>query len=243
MDEATLRAFDDAQRRGLALLRDVVDSLSAGQTEADVARAATERASAHGLSGWYHPPEIWIGERVLRHPKLRKEPSETIRLKRGDLIALDLAPATGDAYADIGTTVCFQAADPPVLEVARDCVRATAGFCSQWKTVGELFIYARAWAINHRMNLAGGEDGAIGHAILPAEGWLATGFPRSARAATHLRRFQVRRLNPRRINGLWAIRPVINDGDAAASFEEVLFINGPDKRYLGRDSVAEVGTL
>ena len=242
MEEAVLAAFDDAQRRGFALLRDVMNSLSAGTTEAQAADAARDLASRHGFDRWYHPPEILFGENT-RSNDVWKTPGAR-KLKRGDMVSVTLGPSSADAYADVGVTEVFGAPDgaeePKVLTVARECARATSGYASQWKTVGELYIYARAWAVNHRLTLV--NDRSIGHALLPPEGNLAVGFPLSAHTITWLRRYQVRRLNPNRVTGLWAIRPNITDGTVAAQFEEVIYVNGPDKRILGRDDISQVGT-
>ncbi len=244
MDEAVLGAFDEAQRRGFSLLRELVAQLEEGQSERDVAEAARDLAGRHGFDRWFHPPEVLFGERT-RSNAVWKEPSKGARLRRGELVSITLGPAGAEAFADVGTTQVFGApsggVEPELLRVAREALRATAGFASQWKTVGELYIYARAWAVNHRLSLV--NERSIGHAILPPEGPLAAGFPHSAHALTWLRRYQVRRLNPTRLSGMWAIRPQITDGTAAAQFEEIIYVSGPDKRILGRDDISQVGAL
>ncbi len=242
MDEAVLRAFDEAQRRGFSLLRELVDQLDEGQSERQVAEAARDLARRRGFDRWFHPPEVLFGERT-RSNAVWKEPSDRARLRRGDLVSITLGPAGAEAFADVGTTLVFGApsGEPELIRVAREALRATAGFASQWKTVGELYIYARAWAVNHRLSLV--NERSIGHAILPPEGALAAGFPHSAHAITWLRRYQVRRLNPTRLSGMWAIRPQITDGATAAQFEEIIYISGPDKRILGRDDISQVGVL
>ncbi len=244
MDQAVLAAFDDAQRRGLALLKDVLDQLSEGMTEVELADAARDLAPNRGFSKWFHPPEVLFGERTASNA-VWKTPSAKSRLRRGELVTVLLGPSDSEAYADVGLTRVFDLAEaaspPPVLSVAREAVRATAGFASQWKTVGELYIYARAWAVNHRMDLV--HERSIGHAILPRDGLLAAGFPMSAHSTTWLRRYQVHRLNPNRVSGMWALRPQIADGKAAAQFAEIIYVDGPDKRILGRDDISEVGTV
>jgi hypothetical protein len=154
----------------------------------------------------------------------------------GDLVSIDLAPAFGEAYGDAGVTVCVGGGAPPaVLDVARACTEAACGFASRWKTVGEIHVFARAWAINRRMDLA--DLGAVGHRVLPREGMLATGFPRSAHLATALMRNRIHRLNPVRMQGMFAIRPVLRAADGAcAAFEEIVWIDGEHKRVLGRDA-------
>ena len=68
-------------------------------------------------------------------------------------------------------------------------------------------------------------------------------FPRSAHATTWLRRHQIRFLNPARLEGAWAVRPMLTDGTHGAAFGEVIYVSGETKKVLGRDSIAEIGTL
>jgi hypothetical protein len=49
--------------------------------------------------------------------------------------------------------------------------------------------------------------------------------------------------NPERLDGIWALRPLVRDGDLAASFEEVIYVNGDERKILGRASIEEAGTL
>ena len=240
MDPQLLDDFDDAQRRGFALLSELVRSLESGMAESDIDATARDLARKHGFSRWFHPPEILVGGHTTSNA-VWKLPSRKRVLEPGQLVVIDLGPGDERVYADVGTTVAFGVENPPLLHVARECCRATMGYGSQWKTVGELFVYAKAWATNNRLTLA--STRSIGHAILPRGPMLAWNYPRSAHAATWLRRNQIRFLNPLRLQGLWAVRPLISDGAQAASFEEVLYVHGDEKRILGRDSLDEVGTL
>jgi len=240
MDTTVINQFDEAQKVGFQILAQTVAQLQEGMTEADLADVADRLAQEHGSTGCFHPPEIQFGTQTTSNA-VWKTPSKTRTLKAGDLVVLDLGPAFGDAYADVGTTVAFGAEEPPVLEVARECVRATCGFASQWKTVGELYVFSKAWAVNHRLTLA--STRSIGHAILPKEGKTRFHFPRSAHAATWLRRHQIRFLNPARLQGMWALRPLLSDGNYGAAFEEVIYVSGDTYRVLGRDKPSEIGTL
>lgn len=236
---AGIARFDDAQRRTIAYTRDVLRRLEAGMSERDIYELVETRREAHGFTTWYHHPEVRVGGRgfgPLAWPSSRR------RLAAGDLFTLDLAPADADAYGDFGTTTIFAASEaPPVVEVARTCTRAVCGYASRHKTIGELFVFAQAWAINHRMKLANRR--AMGHRVIEREGLWVTGFPRSAHYGTLLARNRVHRLNPVRLSGMFAIRPeVIHDGRVAA-FEEILYIHEGVKRVLGRGTLAEVGTL
>ena len=129
-----------------------------------------------------------------------------------------------------------------MVTVARDCVKAACGYASRWKTVGEIWVFARAWAINNRMELAG--ESAVGHRILPKEGMVASGFPRSAHLATHIPGNRIHRLHPIRMRGMFAIRPAIQDAAGwSAAFEEVVWIQDEQRKILGRDSADEIGTF
>ena len=240
MDSTVITEFDEAQRLGFQVLAKTVASMRQGMTEADLADIADTLAADHGATGVFHPPEVQFGTQTTSNA-VWKTPSKSRTLAPGDLVVLDLGPAFGNAYADVGTTVAFGAPEPAVLEVARECVRATCGFASQWKTVGELYVFSKAWAVNHRLTLA--STRSIGHAILPKEGKTRFHFPRSAHAATWLRRHQIRFLNPARLQGMWALRPLLSDGSYGAAFEEVIYVSGDTYRVLGRDSPAEIGTL
>ena len=68
----------------------------------------------------------------------------------------------------------------------------------------------------------------------------STGSPPGA---TLLRGNLVHFYNPGRIRGIWALRPLLREGDLAASFEEMIYIDGDDRRVLGRGDISEIGTL
>jgi len=238
MDSTVIADFEDAQRRAIALLSAVHGRVEAGQSERDIAELATSLLSIHGFEGWFHPPEVQIGVHTTQAP-IWRIPSPSIRLKPNDALLISLGPWGGRAFGDIGSTFVFEGDEPPILEIARACTRATCGYASRYKCIGELFIYAQTWALNNRLSLANRRS--IGHALLPPEGPLAWNFPRSAHAATWLRRHQIHFLNPRRMTGIFAIRPQITDGRLGASFQEVVIVDGDVHRVLGRDHDADVG--
>jgi methionine aminopeptidase len=235
-----IRSFDDAQRRAIAMLRDIRGRLEAGMSERDVVELAETRLEAHDFDRWYHPPEVRIGDGAGEGSLLYR-PSARRKLEPGALIGIDIGPATADAYGDIGFTLGFGADEPAVLSVARECLRACCGYASRWKTVGEIFIFAQAWAVNHRMELVSGR--AVGHRVLTKEGLLANGFPRSAHLATRLPRNQIHRLVPIRLKGMFAIRPSIASAGRSAAFEEILYVHEETRRVLGRENIGDVGVF
>jgi Xaa-Pro aminopeptidase len=236
-----IRAFDDAQRRSIAMLKDIRERLEAGMSERDIVELAETRLETHGFDRWYHAPEVHVGHNA-GSGRLINRASSSRKLEPGGLVAIDIGPGTTEAYGDIGFTLCFGGEEPAVVSVARECVRASIGYASRWKTVGEIWIFARAWAVNNRMDLV--SQGAVGHRVLPKEGMLATGFPRSAHAANLLPGNRIHRLHPVRMKGMFAVRPAVVDRDGySAAFEEIVWIQDEQRKVLGRDSADDIGSF
>lgn len=238
MDEQLIERFDDAQRRTIALVRVLIGRLEAGMSERDIGRLAVGLLSEHGFDSWFYPPEIQLGRGTTR-AGIWRLPSTRARLHVGDTVMLAVGPSDGQSAGDISTTIGFGTHQDPLIGLARDCARATCGYASGLKCVGELFIYARSWAANHQLSLA--NPRSIGHALLPPTGRLATGYPRSAHMATWLRRHQIHFLNPRRLSGMWAVGPQLTGATSGARFREVVLIAPGVRRLLGRDSFDELG--
>lgn len=237
-----IAAFDDAQRRAWAVLSEVLPGVVAGATPADVIARAREAALREGFTAWFHAPEIAVGEGIGGGIRARLGALRPRPLAEGDLVSVDLGPATSEACADVGVTVRVGGGSSPVLDVARSCVEACCGFASRWKTVGEIHVFARAWCVNRRMDLA--QEGAVGHRVLPRAGLLSAGWPRSAHLATLVARNRIHRLHPVRMQGMFAIRPVVRGPDGTcAAFEEIVWIDGDQRRVLGRDRLEDVGSV
>jgi len=244
-DPAVTEAFDSHQRRAIAAMGRVLAGVQVGLSEVDIDELCREACKTEGFTDWFHPPEVQVGDRTAENA-IWVRASDSVRLKAGDVVTIDIGPATGDAYGDIGTTVVLGDAgaampEPKILGVARECLRGCIAFTSPMKTVGEIFVYARAWAANHAVTLA--SERSIGHALLPSEGLVSMNFPRFAHGFTWLRRHQVHFLNPQRIRGMWAYRPLLAKGGVGASFEEAVVIDDDGRRILGRDHLDEVGTF
>lgn len=234
--------FDDAQRRAIAMLGDVLRRLEAGMSERDIFELAETRLHDHGFTGWFHAPEVSVGEATAKVRRLPLPPSASRRLQPGDLVMIDLGPGDEAAFGDVGTTLRFaNPEEPEVVRVARECCRAGCGFASRWKTCGEIYIVCESFANNNRMQL--GNSRAVGHRVLPREGLLATGWPRSAHAATLLPRNQLHRLNPVRMAGMFAVRPHVVGRGQGASFEEMIYIQDDVRCVLGRGGYDEIGTF
>jgi Xaa-Pro aminopeptidase len=238
MHEQHIAHFDDAQRRCIALLSRLKGRLAPGLSERAIARMADELREPFGFSSWFYPPEVQIGASTTRAGVWRP-PSTQVRLHPGDLVMIALGPSDGRACGDVCATFHFGEGEPSVVEQARACTRAVCGYASGLKCVGELFIYARTWALNHQLELA--NPRSIGHAVLPPFGRLARGYPRSAHMATWLRRHQIHFLNPRRLGGVWGIGPQLVGGDRGARFRELVLVTPEGRRLLGRDSFEQLG--
>jgi hypothetical protein len=237
LDTETLEAFEAAQRDAIRVLGATLRELKEGQSEAEIVELAKKIGADHGYTSWYHEPEARIGGRLDRFYRASTER----RLSPGALLEIDLGPAHDQAYGDTGMAMNFGDEPGALAQGARELCRATCGFASRWKTVGELFVFANAWTINHRQSL--GDARAVGHVCLSREGIADLAWPTSARAATLMRRNQIQWYNPRRLAGLYAVRPRLVSGDQGAAFEEMIYVDGDVKRILGRAGLDEVGSF
>lgn len=237
---AHLPAFVDAQRRTLDLLRDLVPRLEAGMSERDVHELAHSRGSDLGFQSWFRAPVVRFGA----PPDVRwtDRPRRKPLLEIGTTVELEVAPATGDAFGDAGIALCFGVdKQPEIVDDARELCRAIVGFASRWKCVGELFVFAEAWANNHSGSL-GGQRSVGFVAMTPDRSW-AGRWPGGAWAASLLRRNQVQFFNPRRMSGIYVLRPRMVANGQGASFAEMILVTPDSKQIIGRDSLDEVGRL
>ncbi len=240
MDANTLDRFHEAQRGAIRALREVVGALQVGMTEVDVAELCKERCKANGFDRSFCPPEVIAGGRSSTQ-RVWATPSGRARLEAGEPVIIDIAPATGEAFGNVATTVVLSSGgDPGVVPVARECLRGCLGYSNQWKTIGEVFVFARAWATNHRLTLA--NPRSIGHRMLSKQA-VSWDYPHLAHRVTWLRRHQVHFLNPARLEGLWSYRPQLTDGHIGAAFREAVYVEGDSKIVLGRESLDEVGDI
>lgn len=231
-------AFDDAQRRTIALFREVKAAVAPGMTEKDIVDLMEARAGGHGFDRWFHRPHVRFNA-PKRMPHL---PDDEDKAREGTVIEIDAGPADDGAYGDFGTAfVLGGGPEPDVVRQSRELLRACCGFASRWKCTGEVFVYAEAWARNRTLSL--GDSNSVGHVCFPKLGRTAPFWPKLARAAIVARRHQIQWFNHRRMHGLYAVQPRLVDGPNGCGFEEMILIDGDVKRALGRDSLDEVGTL
>ena len=230
-----IAAFEDAQSRTFALLADVVRSLRSGAGEDECVRFAIRSAEAHGFLGFFRPPVVRFDPTAQRFAL----PSRRT-LRSGMLVEIVLMPVTREALGHVAITIPFEGDGDPRCDGARETCRAVLGFANRTKTSGELHVFAKAWANNHRARLTGR---SIGFHCPSREGAFGVAWPRGAWALTRLRRHQLEHLNPRPLRGVYAVRPRIAIGAHAASFGELLYVDGEEKTIVGRGSLDDVGVL
>lgn len=237
---AHLPAFVDAQERSLGLLRDLVPRLQAGMSERDVHQLALDRSRDLGFTTWFRAPVV----RFDAPPVVRwtDRPRQRPVLAPGMIVELEVAPATDQAFGDAGVALAFGSDKAPaIVDEARELCRAVVGFASRWKCVGELYVFAQAWANNRRASL-GGQASVGFQAMTPDRSW-AGRWPGGAWAHSLLRRNQIQYFNPRRMQGIYVVRPrLVMDGQGA-SFAEMVLITPDEKRILGRTGLDQVGRL
>lgn len=101
-----LDRFRRAQRTTRACLLEVEGELHPGLTERDAADRIERAVEAAGAQGFFHRPLVWSGARTsLAGLASRAEffPS-TRRLRRGDVVILDVAPIFDGCVADVSRT-------------------------------------------------------------------------------------------------------------------------------------------
>ncbi len=237
---AALPAFEVAQQGALDLLADLKSRLEPGMSEHDVHALAHERGHAMGFSTWFRAPVVRFGAPAV--VRWTDRPRRSARLQAGTIVELEVTPATDAAFGDAGTAFVFgQDDDAPIVGEARELCRAVCGYASRWKCVGELFVFAQAWTTNRRASLGGQKS--IGFVAMGPERSWAGRWPGGAWGNSLLRRNQVQFFNPRRMNGIYVIRPrIVLDGQGA-SFAEMVLVTPDHKQLLARPDLDAVGTL
>ena len=237
LTKETLDAFHEAQSNTIRLTRSVTDRLTNGMSEQDIERLAVEEATKFGFYDWFHRPVVRFNG-VGGH--YNRASSKNI-LKSGTIVEMDMGPATKHAFGDFAVTFAFDSNESnKLVDCAQGVTRATVGFANQTKCIGELFVFADAWATNRCFTLS--DNKSIGHRCFAREGNTAYQWPKMARAAILLRRNRIGWFNPRKMSGLFSIQPLAKVDGKIGGFEEMVYVFGDEKRVIGRDSLDEVGT-
>ncbi|MCB9777730.1 MAG: M24 family metallopeptidase [Alphaproteobacteria bacterium] len=240
---AHLEAFEAAQRGALDLLRDLTPRIEAGMTEHDVHALAHERGEALGFSTWFRAPIVRFAAPAT--VSWTDRPSARRTLDAGMIVELEVAPGTPDAFGNAGTAFVFGGStDPDVqatVDSAAELCRACVGFSSRWKCVGEVFVFAEAWANNRTASLGG--QTSVGFQAIPPTAAMLGVWPGGAWGLSLLRRNQVQYFNPRRMNGIYVLRPRFVKDGRGASFSEMVYVTPDAKHILGRGGIEDVARL
>jgi len=223
----TLSIFEETQTKSILLLKELYAQLQENMSHKEIHTLLKQQSERYGFKGWLRPPFVRI------NGKTRNQ-----RLTKGALIQIHLQPLSKTAFGSVGLSKNFQTDPLPIIKQAQELCVATTTFANRWKCVGELFVFARSWCTNHRVELE--HTHHIGHQCFVAAD-LPFAWPYSARALTLLRRHQIQWFNPRRFSGVYAVHPFIRKYDHFAGFAELLYIDENTKKVLGRDSLDEIG--
>ena len=237
LDEATIEAFDLAQRRTISLMRRVVAELRTGQSPEEIIQIARNSAESFGFNNWFREPTV-----QLDAPKSAFRSGKSTALQHGMMVEINLSPSNDTAFGNLGHALVFGSdEEPEMLVQARELCRAACGFSNRFKCTGEVFVFAQAWAVNRSKSL--GRARSVGHRCFPRSGRSNLHWPKMARAAIYLRRNQIGWFNYRRMDGIYAIQPRLISTDMGLSFQEMIFVEEHGQRILGRDHFDEIGTL
>lgn len=236
LDAELVGAFQSAQDATISAVGEVAQTLQEGMSEVAVAQALEAAVRDRGFDAWFQRPRVQFG--APADP--RRWMSDKGELTAGTVVEIHLAPANRDAFGSLGHAFVFGGGpEPEVVRLARELCRATCGFASRWKTVGEIYVYADAWANNRRHSLDRTET--VGHVCFPRRGRAGWLWPYGARTAVLMRRHQIQWFNPRRTHGVYCIAPrIIVDGQGC-SFGEMVLIDGDTKAVVGRSHDGELG--
>ena len=231
---ADIDAFTEAQTQGFRLMNHILKGLDAGISEVQLLEYIEQEAKKFGFTDWFSRPVIHFDYTM----RTRIGPSKNRKLTPLTVVQIHLKPATEHAYANLGLSFCLNGNPPPIISQARELTKATTTFAAHMKCIGELFVFARSWANNHRCKL--NNETHIGHECTSPSpnGWL---WPKSARLAALLRRNQVQWYNPRRLNGVYAIQPDLSSDGRRAGFAEIIAVTEEGRWALGRESMDEIG--
>ena len=118
----SIQHFESAQKKTIALLRELVDQIENGQSEATLRNLAISLAKDAGFTGWVRPPLIQIHSEEYDR-----------KIHPGAFIRIHLQPATKDAFGSSGLSKFHEAPTSQNIEIARELCSATSIFSNSRK--------------------------------------------------------------------------------------------------------------
>jgi Xaa-Pro aminopeptidase len=253
-----LTKFRDVQRLAYRCALEVADGLKPGVTEKQAAKLMREWLQANGVTGYFHVPFAWFGDRTaftgFKTP-LAFFPTDR-RLEQGMPYILDVAPVVDGYAADIGYASCLgpnPLHDKLMADLAEYRELILAGVRAK-KTLRHIYKDVDALlgrhgyrnrhqeypfgVLAHRVDRMSGRGndlvvGGFGLRSLRTLGEsLLVGLRRSSRFPFWNDSKQAEHpATP----GLWAVEPHIGFGEVGVKFEELLVVTESDAYWLDDD--------
>jgi Xaa-Pro aminopeptidase len=252
-----------AQRVARAVVHDVADTVTAGDTERGVAERLEAAFIRAGVRAWFHTPYAWFGERTrfagFHHWEPDALPGER-RLAEREMFILDAAPMVEGHPADYAYSGALGPnAEHFEMRQALETLKAGIVRWSRTATTGaELFeatgaaVRDAGFEVVHHLYPAA----VLGHRFdglprwmqrLPRIGWgfqpsLIAGYAVALfrHALTGTRYPFINDVSRERPQGIFAIEPHLARRDCGAKFESILVVDGDETRWLDPGLFGEV---
>jgi len=259
-----LRRFSQVQKLAYEVVEAAQARLETGMTEKDAVRMLRAELASRGVTGMFHDPFAWFGERAAFKNfwiNLKFLPSKT-RLEPGMPVILDIAPIVDGYSADIG--YCFvhggdkvvEAMDHTLLRVRDHIVQAVRAGGTMRAIYQEVdaIIEAAGFVNVHRYyphRVIGHRLGRIQVGALHKLRWLGFGLPTYVKLTS---RTWLAKLFPTLVQtplwndgrecghpvpeGVWAVEPHIATPDQrlGSKWEEILVVTRDNAYWLNDDA-------
>ena len=125
--------YFEARQRCLSVVDRIFSSLQEGMSEVDGQQLIKEIFLKEGAGKFWHPSKFRIGSETVK--TFRALPEESIRLKQGDILFIDVGPIFDGHEADIGRTQIFgETTSDPLKRLASASREVWLKTASAWKT-------------------------------------------------------------------------------------------------------------
>ncbi len=260
---AEIAGIAAAQRVTRAVIHDVAETVTPGDTERAVAQRLEAGFHRAGVRAWLHTPYAWFGERTRFAGFHQWEPDALPterRLEDGEGFILDAAPFVDGHPADYAYAGVLgpSAEHEQMCRTLEDLKARIVAWARQAETGRELFeatgsaIREAGFEVVHHLYPAA----VLGHRVdglprwlqrIPRVGWgfqppLVAGYALAlARHALTRRRYPfLNDVEADRPLGVFAVEPHLASGTRGAKFESVLVVDGDETRWLDPGLFGEV---